>query len=85
MIPINQDRALDERHMGGLCEEASTCGFNGYYPLYWGNGAANGVWVRRLDGQLAPFRHTVTQRDLEGDIQMWYFMHKHEMLTIFND
>jgi hypothetical protein len=84
MTPINQNKALDERHLPGLCEEASTCGFDSLYPLFR-EAQERGVWVRRLDGQLVPFRHTMTQRDMDGDIQSWHFMYQHHALTIFND
>jgi hypothetical protein len=84
MTPINQDRALDERQLGRLCEEASTCGFEGYYELFSGSTAV-GVWVRRLTGQLDAFQHTLTLRDDDGDIQAWYFNCRDRNLTIFND
>jgi hypothetical protein len=84
MTPINQDKALDEHQMNGLSEEASTCGFDAIYPLYR-EAAWRGVWVKRRTGRLDPFQHTMTQRDMDGDIQAWYFLHGTETLTIFND
>lgn len=80
--PINQHLALDEPP--GLSEEASTLGFNSMYPLFK-EVLTKGVWVRRRNGQLAPFFHTHTQRDGDGDIQVWTFAYAGEVLTIFND
>lgn len=54
------------------------------YPLFK-EVLTKGVWVRRRNGQLAPFFHTHTQRDGDGDIQVWTFAYAGEVLTIFND